>query len=136
MHGIVYDIKRGEKMKKYLLIIVVVLLMATGCQLATLSIIEVENAPDISAKSIDPTAKLQLINDGTKHKYIIYQANSEIDASVEAENNVVKINLDKRNETEGDPQQHIYYLTTEDKHDTIQVFADGIEIPFNNVTSK
>lgn len=118
--------------KLSLLLLVFVFSLLVACFQNTLSLIEIEKLPNKSMEEVDPTAKLQLVNDGQNRSYIIYRTEGPVTHHIEADENIVRIHLDKEDRS-GQFEEYIYKLTTEEQHDTIQVIENGKEIPFDRV---
>jgi hypothetical protein len=94
----------------------------------------VKNIPNIVQEKIDTNFKLQLINDGQKGSYIIFQANGDVETEVETQGDTVIIKFNVANPQDEVIKQNTYYLTTDPKHEVIDVLVNGESIPFDNIT--
>ena len=127
-------------MKKIFISVLLVILILSACNFSaststsTLSFSKVENIPNIVQEKIDSDFKLQLINDGQKGSYIIFQASGNVKTDVETQGDTVIIKLNVTNPQNEVINQNIYYLTTDPKHEKIDVLVNGKSIPFDNVT--
>ena len=106
----------------------------SACNSSKLSFSEIENVPQKIEEHIDSNLKLQSINDGTKGSYIIFHSNGEIEAGLDAQDNIVNIIFNELNPQDKDIKRNVFYLTTDSKHDTIIVLVNGEEIPFDEAT--
>ncbi|MCY9550059.1 peptidylprolyl isomerase [Lysinibacillus xylanilyticus] len=106
----------------------------SACNPSKLSFSEIENVPQKIEEHIDSNLKLQSINDGTKGSYIIFHSNGEIEADLDPQDNIINIIINELNPQDKDIKRNVYYLTTDSKHDTINVLVNGEEIPFDEAT--
>ena len=123
-------------MKKLLGIMFLVLLILTACNSPKLS--KVDALTDELQGKIDPNLRLQLINteyNTENGSYIIFHTSGEVEADLDTQDNRVIINFTVQNSEDDTVQQHVYYLTTDTLHDTIDVKVDGQSIPFDNITN-
>lgn len=122
-------------MKKILIatIMIVSVIMLSACQSTTLSLKEVQKIPKDIQNSIDVTQKLQSFIDGEKGSYIIYRTVGKVSATVEENGDTVIVNLDVDESDDDVVNQHVFYLTIEPKHETIDVLENGESIPFDQV---
>ena len=85
-------------------------------------------------KKIDSNLELQLINDGEKGSYIIFQSSGDIETDVETHGDTVTIKFTVPNPQDDVVKQNTYFLTTDPEHDVIDVLVNGELMPFDNVT--
>lgn len=126
--------KEVKALRKGVVSVLFTILILSACNASKLSFSEIENIPQKFEEHIDSDLKLQLINDGTKGSYVIFHSNGEIKADVDPQDNIVNIIFNELNPQDDDVKRNIYYLTTDSKHDTINVLVNGKEMPFDNVT--
>lgn len=93
---------------------------------------ELETVPDGVDKAIDLESSLQLINKGEMTSYIVYQAKGPVTADLEEEGDTVNINF--TNEKGDNIIRHVYELTMDEKHDTLEVLVNGKPVSFDVVT--
>jgi len=106
----------------------------SACQSSTLSFSEIENVPRQVEDSIDPNYVLQLINNGKKGSYIIFNTSGEIESSVEAQQDTVTIKLDVSDKQNDNSKSNVFLLTTEPEQDVLLVQVNGEIMPFDNIT--
>jgi len=106
----------------------------SACQSSTLSFSEIENVPRQVEDSIDPNYALQLINNGKKGSYIIFNTSGEIESSVEAQQDTVTIKLDVSDKQNDNSKSNVFLLTTEPEQDVLLVQVNGEIMPFDNIT--
>lgn len=99
-----------------------------------LSFNEIETVANNVQEKIDSNLELQLINDGEKGSYIIFQSNGTVDTDLEVQGDTVTVKLNETNPQEDVVQQNVYYLTIDPEHDVIKVLVNDEMIPFDNVT--
>lgn len=124
-------------MRKFVSIIILVMFifLLGACQSSTLSLQKVKEPPEKLADYLDPTAELQMVNDGNKGSYIVFTTSGKVEAEVKSNKNVIRVYFNKPEETEGVIEQQIFYLTKGKGHDTIAVYLNDEETYFNNVAS-
>ncbi|ALS74114.1 hypothetical protein AUC31_02070 [Planococcus rifietoensis] len=83
---------------------------------------------------IDPTAPLQLINEGEDIAYIVYQFEAIVAADIEEDGETIKVNLNVAEEGNDVSEQTIYKLTLNEDHEIIEVFVDGEATPIDVVS--
>lgn len=121
-------------LKRLVLCFSLFIIIIAGCQSSTLSFSEIEKVPNEVTSLIDPETTLQLINEENKGSYIVFQSNYKVKADLEPEDNVLHI-IFKETSSENDGKEpHVYYLTTDPEHDTIEVLVNGEELSFDEVT--
>jgi hypothetical protein len=101
---------------------------------STLSFSEIENVPHNVQNKIDPNFKLQLMDEGEKGSYIVFQSSGEIETDVEAIGDTVTIKFSTSGLQGDTVEQKVYYLTRDSGQDVIHVLVDGEPTPFDNVT--
>lgn len=122
-------------MKRLVLCFSLFIIVIAGCQSSTLSFSEIENVPDEVTTLIDSETTLQLINEENKGSYIVFQSNYKVKADLEPEDNVLHVTFKETNSEKDGKEPHVYYLTTDPEHDTINVLVNGEEVSFDEVTS-
>ena len=123
-----------KTLKKMFALVLFAVLILSACNSSKLSFNEFENVPQKIEEHIDSDLKLQLINDGTKGSYVIFHSNGEIEADLDPQDNIVNIIFNELNPQDEDIKRNVYYLTTDSKHDTINVLVNGEEMSIDNVT--
>ncbi|WP_157073466.1 hypothetical protein [Planococcus rifietoensis] len=122
-------------MKKALVILVTTtLLSACSSTTSTLSFSEMEMVQQELQNVIDPTAPLQLINEGEDIAYIVYQFEAIVAADIEEDGETIKVNLNVAEEGNDVSEQTIYKLTLNEDHEIIEVFVDGEATPIDVVS--
>lgn len=121
--------------KAYILVALIVslLVVVSGCQLSTEVFTEKNTIPKKVTEHLDDEAKLQLVNEGSKGAYIIFRSEGNVEAESSVENSEITIDFNVTNKND-DLQEHVYYLKEDLAYDTIRVYVNDNEIPFNNVT--
>lgn len=124
-------------MKKIVLILFAsILLTACNSNNSTLSISELEVVPDDVQDAIDSAeSTLQLINDGEKTAYVVYQSKGEVIPDLEEQGDTLKIKLNVTKEDDDVIVQRVYKLTLDDKHEALDVLINGESTPFDVVSS-
>ncbi|MBU8878836.1 peptidylprolyl isomerase [Bacillus sp. FJAT-29790] len=122
-------------MKRLFVSVFLVISILSACNSSTLSFSEIENVPNNVQEKVDSNLKLQLINDGKKGYYIIFQSNGDVEKDLEAQGDTVTIKFNVPNPQNDVVKQKTYYLTTDPEHDVIEVLVNGESLPFDNVTS-
>lgn len=109
-------------------------ILLAACQSApkNVSMSELETVPDGVDKAIDLESSLQLINKGEMTSYIVYQPKGPVTADLEEEGDTVNINF--TNEKGDNIIRHVYELTMDEKHDTLEVLVNGKPVSFDVVT--
>lgn len=122
-------------MKKALVILVTTtLLSACSSTTSTLSFSEIEMVQQELQNVIDPTAQLQLINEGEDIAYVVYQFAEVVAADIEEDGETIKVNLNVAEEGNDVSEQTIYKLTLNEDHEIIEVFVDGEATPIDVVS--
>lgn len=122
-------------MKKIFVATFLIILILSACNSSTLSFSEIEYVPDNVQEKVDSNLKLQLINDGKKGYYIIFQSNGDVGTDLETQGDTVTIKFNVSNLQNDVVKQKTYYLTTDPGHDVIDVLVDGESMPFDQVTA-
>ena len=111
-------------------------IILVACNSSELSITEIQSIPTKVQDRINLDYTLQLINDGKKNAYIIFQSSGAVTAELEVIENILNIKLDSVNEENNELKHYVYKLTRGDAtYDTIDVLVNGESTPFDNVTS-
>lgn len=125
-------------MKKIVGIIIFMLSILTACNsskdLSTLSFSKVKNVPDEVQNKIEPEYTLQLMDEGEKGSYIVFQSSGEVEAYVESKGDTVTIMFSTSNAQKNEVKQNVYYLTRDQGQDVIHVLVDGEPAVFDSVT--
>lgn len=124
--------------KNFIVIVLIVfsLIAIAGCSLQASLLTEKNNVAQKVTETFDDEATLQLINDGSKGAYIVLRSTGNVEYNAFIQNKKATIQFtvsDEDNETDVD--EFIYYLKQDSAYDTIQVFINDKEVPFNIVTS-
>ena len=109
-------------------------MILAACNSSEVSISEIQSIPNKVQDVINDDYTLQLINDGKKNAYIIFQSSGTVTAELEVIENILNIKLDSANEENNELKQYVYKLTWDKKHNTIEVLVNGQSTPFDNVT--
>jgi len=83
---------------------------------------------------IDPTAQLQLINEGEDISYVVYQFAEVVAADIEEDGETIKVNLNVAEEGDDVSEQTIYKLTLNEEHEIIEIFVNGKSTPIDVVS--
>lgn len=110
-----------------------ILLAACSSTPSTLSFSELEMAQDELQNVIDPTAQLQLINEGDDISYVVYQFGEFVAADIEEDGETIKVNLNVVGEAGDLTEQTIYKLTLDEDHKIIEIFVNGEATPIDVV---
>ena len=121
-------------LKKLYVFVFLVIWILSACNSSTLSFSEIENVPNNVQDKIDSNLELQLINDGEKGSYIIFQSSGDIETDVETQGDTVTIKFTAPNPQDDVVKQNTYFLSTDPEHDVIDVLVNGELMPFDNVT--
>ncbi|MCM3393230.1 peptidylprolyl isomerase [Cytobacillus oceanisediminis] len=116
-------------------ILVVSILSACNSSTSTLSFSEIENVPNNVQDKIDSNLKLQLIENGEKGSYVIFQTSGEVKTDVVTKGDTVTIKFNISKSQSDVLKQKTYYLTTDPIHDVIDVLVNGKLTPFDSVTA-
>ncbi|MGG4268110.1 peptidylprolyl isomerase [Peribacillus simplex] len=111
-----------------------ILLTACNANHSTLSISELEVVPEEVQDAIDPESTLQLIDEGKKTAYVVYQSKGEVNTDLEEQGDTLKIKLNVTKEDDNVIVQRVYKLTLDDKNKTLYVLINGESTPFDVVT--
>ena len=115
---------------------VFVTMILAACNSSEVSISEIQSIPNKVQDVINDDYTLQLINDGKKNAYIIFQSLGAVTAELEVIENILNIKLDSANEENNELKQYVYKLTRGDAtYDTIDVLVNGESTPFDSATS-
>ena len=106
----------------------------TACDSSTLSFNEISQIPRDVENNIEPKSTLQMINDGKNNSYIIFHSKGSVSSNIEARGGEIKIKLDEGNPQNNVIEQHVYKLTKNPEHETIDVYINGKSTPFYVVT--
>ncbi|MEZ0480400.1 hypothetical protein [Planococcus sp. SSTMD024] len=109
------------------------LLAACSSTPSTLSFSELEMAQEELQNVIDPTAQLQLINEGKDIAYVVYQFAEVVAADIEEDGETVKVNLNVAEEDDP-PETTVYKLTLDENHEIIEIFVNGKSTPIDVVS--
>ena len=110
-------------------------MILAACNSSEVSISEIQSIPNKVQDVINDDYTLQLINDGKKNAYIIFQSSGAVTAELEVIENILNIKLDSANEENNKLKQYAYKLTRGDAtYDTIHVLVNEEATPFDSVT--
>lgn len=115
-------------MRKVLTIIVISAVMMVACHAKTLHFEKAKKTPKNFTEALTGNLNYQLIDDGNDGNYIVVNASVDVEATMDTEGTMVNLRFDNGS---GPKQQHIYYLTTGEDHDTINLIIDGEETAFD-----
>ncbi|MGM0752507.1 MAG: hypothetical protein ACQET6_11270 [Bacillota bacterium] len=127
-------------MKRLVGLAILMLSILNACNAAssddssTLSFSEIKNVPQYVQYKIDPDVRLQLMDEGEKGSYIVFQSSGEIETDVEARGDTVTIKFSTSGLQGDTVEQKVYYLTRDPGQDVIHVLVDGEPTPFDSVT--
>ena len=111
-------------------------MILAACNSSEVSISEIQSIPNKVQDVINDDYTLQLINDGKKNAYIIFQSSGTVTAEHEVIENILNIKLDSANAENNELKQYVYKLTRGDAtYDTIDVLVNGESTPFDSATS-
>ncbi|CEG27192.1 hypothetical protein [Bacillus sp. B-jedd] len=122
-------------MKKVLGIAIALIILLSACSTSTLSFKEVDRVPKSVQENINPNYKLQSIRDGKKGSYIIFHSRGDVESKLVPQGNKVVIKFKVLNGDDNSIKRYVYYLTTESKHDVLEVLVNGKSIPFDEIRS-
>ncbi|WGG44554.1 hypothetical protein [Rossellomorea sp. DA94] len=125
-------------MKRIIVLAALVLSLLTACSSSkdssTLSFSKVKTVPADVQNKIEPEYTLQLMDEGKKGSYIVFQLSGEIETDVQSKDDTVTIKFNTSESKENVVEQHVYYLTRDQGQDVIHVLVDGEPAVFDNVT--
>ncbi|MCA0147260.1 hypothetical protein LCD52_00505 [Rossellomorea vietnamensis] len=125
-------------MKRIIVLAILVLSILTACSSSkdssTLSFSKVKTVPADVQNKIEPEYTLQLMDEGKKGSYIVFQSSGEVETEVESKDDTVTIKFNTSESKENVVEQHVYYLTRDQGQDVIHVLVDGEPAVFDNVT--
>ena len=125
-------------MKRIIGLAILVLSIFTACSSSkdssTLSFSKVKTVPADVQNKIEPEYTLQLMDEGKKGSYIVFQSNGEVETDVEAKDDTVTIKFSTSDSKGEHVEQHVYYLTRDQGQDVIHVQVDGEPTVFDSVT--
>lgn len=124
-----------KALKKILFFMFFTVFLLTACNSSTLSMNEIEVVPDKVQKVMDEKYTLQIINDVDQDvSYIVFRSKGTVTADLEEQDHTVMIKLDVENQQDNAIKLHVYKLTLEPDHDTIDIYINGKSKSFDNVT--
>ena len=125
-------------MKRIIVLAILVLSILTACSSSkdssTLSFSKVKTVPADVQNKIEPEYTLQLMDEGKKGSYIVFQSSGEVETDVEAKDDTVTIKFSTSESKKNVGEQHVYYLTRDQEQDVIHVLVDGEPAVFDSVT--
>ena len=125
-------------MKRIVGLAILVISILTACSSSkdssTLSFSKVKNVPDDVQDKIEPEYTLQMMDEGEKGSYIVFQSSGEVETDVEPKDDAVTIKFSTSDSQENAVEQHVYYLTRDKWQDVIHVLVDGEPAVFDSVT--
>ncbi len=120
-------------MKKVMMCLLVLSMILSACSSSKLSLTKVEKVPDHIQKSIKPNLKLQSINQ-KKGYYIVLHTSGDVVATLDTKGDIVEMHFNARSAEDETVVQHVYWLTMGSDHDMIDVFVNGKQTTFDEVT--
>lgn len=122
-------------MKKLLFFMFFTVFLFTACNSSTLSLTEVDVAPDKVQKAMDEKSTLQLINVVDQDvSYIVFQSKGTVTADLEAQDHTVILKLDVTRKQDNAIKQHVYKLTLDPDLDTVNIHINGKSTSIDHVT--
>ncbi|MEY9975101.1 peptidylprolyl isomerase [Lysinibacillus sp. RC79] len=123
-------------MKKLLSLVFLTVFILTACNSSsTLSISEIESVPEKVQKVIDEKNTLQKINEVDKDvSYIVFRSKGTVTTDLETQGDTLIIKLNVTNQQDNAIKQHVYKLTLDSNHDTIDIHINGKSTTIDNVT--
>jgi hypothetical protein len=127
-------------MKKIVRIPIFMFLFLTACNSSstndpsTLSFSEIKNVPDNVQNKIEAGYTLQLMDEGEKGSYIVFQSRGAVETDVESKDDTVTIKFSTSDSPKDEVKQNVYYLTRDQGQDVIHVLVDGEPAVFDSVT--
>lgn len=112
-------------MKRIFLIMFLILAIISGCSQQKLSFGEVDKVPKRISEAIDSDAPLQMINRSGKKYYIVFNSQDEVESELETIGTTALVKLDEVVSKIEGVKQYVYYLTTDEYHDTIDIKVNG-----------
>lgn len=124
-------------MMKKMWVLFCALVLLTGCNAddSILSFSEIEVIPDSLNPLINSDENLQLIFEGEKTAYIVYQSTGDVLSEIEEQGETLKVMLDEEKSINVPKAQHVYKLTLDDVHEVIDIYINGNSIPFDSVSN-
>lgn len=120
-------------------LLICTLFVVAGCQFQSELLSEKSNVGKKVTETIDDEATLQLIYDGSKGAYVVLRSSKDVKYNAFIRNKKATIQFTVSDEAGEDDvedvEEFIYYLKQDSAYDTIQVFINDKEVPFNLVTS-
>jgi len=121
-------------LKKILVLVLLAILFLSACNSSQLSFSEIENVPDHIQHKVDFNLKLQSITDGGSSYYIVFHSSGDVETNLETLGDTVTINFNETNPQEEGVKQNTFYLTTDRRHDVIEVFVNDKSMAFDSIT--
>ena len=119
-----------------MVLLISILVALVGCQLQTELLAEKGNVAKKVTEKLDDDGMLQLIYDGSKGVYVVLRSTGNVQYNAFVRNKKATIQFTISDENDDDDlEEFIYYLKEESTYDTIQVFINDKEVPFNVVTA-
>ncbi len=112
-------------MKRIFLIMFLILAIISGCSQQKLSFGEVDKVPKRISEAIDSDAPFQMINRSGKKYYIVFNSQDEVESELETIGTTALVKLDEVVSKIEGVKQYVYYLTTDEYHDTIDIKVNG-----------
>ncbi|MBD7908849.1 lipoprotein [Sporosarcina gallistercoris] len=120
-------------MKRLVVGLLLVLVLA-GCSASASSLKEMKIAPKNVEAVMDSSVPIQYISMDKTVSYLIYHSAGDVEADTEIQDNVLLVKLDVTNENGGERKPHIYKLTSDSKHDSIDFRVNGESQPISLYT--
>lgn len=84
-----------------------------------------DKVPKRISEAIDSDAPLQMINRSGKKYYIVFNSQEEVEYELETIGTTALVKLDEVVSKIDGVKQYVYYLTTDQYHDTIDIKVNG-----------
>ncbi|WP_432352575.1 peptidylprolyl isomerase [Sporosarcina sp. A2] len=100
-------------------------LVLTGCSVPATSLKEIKSAPTNVESVIDSNVPLQYITTGQTVSYVVFHSSGDVVADTDLQDNILLIKFNVVNEQVGERKPHIYKLTSDSKHDSLDFLVNG-----------
>ena len=122
-------------MKKWLLLILAILLLNGCAKISTVSISKLDEVSKSVKKYIQPKLKLQLIKKNQDHCYIFYRSVNDVQFSSGIDGNAVQLSLYEEPSNSNEVKTFMYKLTKQNTAEYVRVFIDDEYVKFEAITN-
>ena len=120
-------------MKRIVAVLFLITFTLLGCQSdMTLSITELERVDPEVEQMIRIEEGMQLVY-LKEQPYIVFYSADDVSVDLEENEDTVIVHLDVEETDDQEMKQHVYELSIEPEHDTIEVHINGELVPFDDV---